>query len=124
MSADMSTTTRIRQFADDSRLFIFGSANATPEAVNSVVDLTDGELEPAGTAELAELAHVISNIDTARELLALLLAARDERIRRCLAKGISYRALGCSTGLSRSSLDTIRLGWRKFEPPQQRPGPE
>ena len=123
MSTDMSMA-RTERFAYDSRLFIFGAPNANPNAINSIIDLTSVGLEPAGTADLAEVADVIANIDTVRALLAHLLAARDERIRRCLAKGISYRALRCSTGLSRSSLDTISRGWRACESPQQRPGPE
>ena len=123
MSTDMSMA-RTERFAYDSRLFIFGAPNANPDAINSVTDLTDSELEPAGTADVAELAHVISSIDTVRALLAHLLAARDERIRRCLAKGISYRALRCSTGLSRSSLEIIRRGRRACESPQRHPEPK
>jgi hypothetical protein len=94
----VTIVTAAEQIADDSRLFRFGTRTITQDGVDVITDQV---------AYLAELADVIANVDTARALLDGLLAERDDRIRRRLTKGVSYRVLGRMTGLSRAALDTI-----------------
>jgi hypothetical protein len=104
--------TASRQRADDSRLFRFGARPVTPDGLEVAADQFAPEPEPVGAAYLAELADVISNIDTAQALLDGLLVERDVRIRIRFTKGVSYRVLERITGLSRAALDAIRCGER------------
>jgi hypothetical protein len=103
----VTIVTAAEQIADDSRLFRFGTRTITQDGVDVITDQVNDESEPVKVAYLAELADVIANVDTARALLDGLLAERDDRIRRRLTKGVSYRVLGRMTGLSRAALDTI-----------------
>ena len=58
--------------------------------------------------DLRALTDIVSEIEKGRALLDW----RDDLIRQHLAAGVPYRALQEATGLSRSALDTIRLGRR------------
>jgi hypothetical protein len=100
--------TATEQRSDDSRLFRFGAQTITQDGADVLADQVYGESEPVRSAHLAELAHVIANVETARALLDRLLSERDARICRRLAKGVPYCVLERMTGLSRAALDAIR----------------
>ena len=111
-SGDCPSAIMIRsgQVGDASRLFRFGSRVAAPHGADVGIERIEAEPQRADAADLDDLADVVSNIDTARALLDGLLVERHERIRRCLLRGVSYRALGRATGLSRPALDAIGRG--------------
>lgn len=60
--------------------------------------------------QLVALTAAATAADEARDAAAGAVARRDALIRAALAAGVSYRALGAATGLSRARLDVIRRG--------------
>lgn len=68
--------------------------NLTPDTVKTIIDLINVELEPVGIADLAELADVISSIDTSG---------------RC-SPTCSLSGTNASAGASRRSFHTERSG--------------